>query len=92
MQLSPPLNKARRRPQATSRERTKAENAFGRLPYAVIRDPKISAAYLVLFAYRVTFIAFALNVTALLRNPIVRGGGLGRNVINALIAAMGGRI
>ena len=62
--------------------------AFGRLPYAVIRDPKVSAAYLVLFAYRVTFIAFALNVMPLLRNPIVRGGGLGRDVIQALLKAM----
>ena len=55
------------------------------LPNDAARDKRLIAADLVLLAYRGTFgddrAPYALNVTALLTKPIVRGSGFGRNVI-----------
>lgn len=62
--------------------RSQSQAAWVRLPNSVVRDRQLSAAALVLVAYRATFAgAFAINITALLRNPIVRGPGFGRNVV-----------
>src|SRR5262245_52517588 len=61
--------------------------AWVRLPNEVARDKRLSDAGLVRLAYRATFVGtFALNATALLRRPIVRGAGFGRDVIERATA------
>ena len=65
------------------------DRAFGILPNSVARDVRLGPAALVLLAYRTTFAtttaAFGLNATALRRQRIVRGKGLGRDVIEAAL-------
>ena len=65
------------------------KDAFGILPNAVARDTRLDPAALVLLAYRVTFAdttaAFGLNTIAIRRRPIVRGKGLGRDVIEGAL-------
>lgn len=62
---------------------------FAILPNSVARDSRLGSAALVLLAYRMTFAdttaVFGLNTTALRRQPIVRGKGLGRDVIEAAL-------
>ena len=72
--------------QQTNRQ---SNEAFGILPNAVARDVRLGPAALVALTYRMTFAdttaAFGLNSTALRRQRIVRGKGLGRDVIEAAL-------
>jgi hypothetical protein len=53
--------------------------AWGRLPNSIAIDPRVSVENLLLLALRTTLIDYALAIEG--HNVLVRGGGLGRNVV-----------
>jgi hypothetical protein len=66
-------------PVRPKRQALRNERAWGRLPNSVALDQRVTTETLVLLAYRTTLVNFSLAVEG--HNALVRGGGLGRDVV-----------
>jgi hypothetical protein len=69
-----------------------SSRAWGEIPEAFVRDHSVKEAELVLTAYRATFTkSYVMRERALRALGLVRGTGLGKNVIERTIATMKAR-